>query len=280
MENMLFLQLVYLAVCLSIATIEVLLIVSYKTSKPAVFTTLSDMVSCDLSFVFLTTLYIAAATYLLSSAKIEINPILAFIIAPTATSLVFVIILYLLSKSLVEYFQLRLRVIDLANEYEQEDLLLFIRLTIAFVTMTFTLWIHVVSDVSPLYYFMTEADVTPEALLNIFLVITVSLIVSFVCLIIKFATRNEKRILLGDLKMEEPTKLPIWTYFFGILIMIIFLFSAVASFIINGSVAHCVFRQCIFGFVSTTLPTIIIFKDKKLRKFTFKHVKRKVLYIF
>ncbi len=115
MVTIFYLQFVYLAVCLSIGTVEIYLFVSYKTSKPAVFTTLSDMVSCDLSIAFLTSLYLVAASYLVPSAKNEIRPILAYIIAPTATCMSLIVVLYLFSKCLVEYFQLRLRVVDLAR---------------------------------------------------------------------------------------------------------------------------------------------------------------------
>ncbi len=273
---MLYLQLAYLAVCLSIATLEIYLFVMYKTSKPAIFTTLSDMISCDLCLVFLTILYLAAASYLLPSAKIEIRPFLAYFIAPTGTFLALIIVFYLLCKCLVEYFQLRLRVIDLADEFQQEDLLLFIRLTIVFVSMSFTIWIHVISDVSPLYNFMTETDVTPEALLNSVLVITLSLTVSSVCLILKFITRNEKRILLGEFGKKKYAKLPIWTYFIGILIFIVSLFSLVVSFIVNGSLTHIVFKHFIFGNCACTLPGIIICKDEKLRKFVIKYMKKKL----
>ncbi len=125
---------------------------------------------------------------------------------------------------------------------------------------------------------MTETDVTPEALLNIVLVITLSLTVAFACLILKFITRIEKRILLGhdQLGKEEHAKLPIWTYFIGILIFIVSLFAVVVSFIVNGSVTHIVFKYFIFGNSTIILPFIIICKDYKLRMFTIKHIKKKL----
>ncbi len=278
MVNMLYMQFVYLALCLSIATVEIYLIVCYKTSKPAVFITLSDMVSCDLCLLFLASLYLVSTAFLLASAKLEIRPVLAYIIAPTGTFVTLIIVFYLLCKILVEYFQLRLRVVDLADEYQQEDLLLFIRLTIVFVAISFTVLIHVISGVSPVYYFITETDLTPEALLNFVLVIALSLTVSGVCLILKFVTRNEKRMLLAELGKVEYAKLPFWTYFIGILIIIFVMFSVVVSFIVNTVMVHFVFKNIIFGVCATKLPGIIICKDKKLQVFAIKHIKKKLVF--
>ncbi len=274
--NMLYLQFLYLAVCLSIATVEIYLFVIYKTTKPAVFTTLSDMVSCDLSIIFLTLLYLAAASSLLPYVKIEIRPLLACLFAPTGTCLTLICVFYLFAKSLVEYFQLRLRVVDLAEEYQQEDLLLFVRLTIVFVATSFTVWIHIGSGVSAMYYFMTESDVTPEALLHSFLIMTLSSSFSCVCLILKLVTRNKKGRLLGELRKKEHAKPLICNYYIGILIIFFLLFAVVVSFIINTSMTHFIFTHCVFGICATLLPAFVICQDLKLRKIVFKYLKRKL----
>ncbi len=267
------LQIAYFALCLGISTFLIHLVISFKKSKPSVLITLSDMITCDLSMIFLSLMYVAVASFALKSLDTPVHPFLASVTASSITSQVLAIISYLLVKVTVEYFQIKLRVVDLSDIYRQEDVLLFLRLAILFSVAVLTTWIHVASGQPPTYYYITGKPMAPEALEQAAIVLLLSLAVSTVCLLLKAVTVKEKKILLGSTRLPKQT-IPLWTYFIGTLIIMFVIVTMVGSFIVNDSDVHSILRHFYFGILSVMLPFILISRNRSLRAFAIKRIKQ------
>ncbi len=282
MDYLLLLQCPYLAICIISNTIQISLIISHKKSKPILMVTLSDMVTCDLLVVFRFALYFAIIPFILPLVEFEFRPIFATLNAAGVTCLVLTIVFYILIKFLVEYFQVRLRVVDITEKYQQEDVLLFVRISIAFMVLSLSSWIHITSGLSPLYYYyLIETPVPPKSSSHAVIVVTIILFLSILCLLLKCITRNEKRNLLVQEQEEELSKISIWNYFIGMSIMTITFITLIASLVINDRSVHLIVRHIYYGLFSIILPATIITKDKKLKRYSKKKVQKafKSLYL-
>ncbi len=268
MDYLLLLQCPYLAACIISATIQVCLMISHKKSKPVLMVTLTDMVTCDIWAIFLFSLYFALIPFVLPSVEFEWRPIIATFHAVVVTCLVLTFIFYILIKFLVEYFQVKLRVVDIIDEYKQEDVLQFIRLAIAFMVFSLSTWLHVTSGLSPLYYFTTETPVAPKSARHAVTVLKIIVFLSSTCLVLKFITRNEKRILLGQEREERVRKMSMWNFYLGVSILTFTFVILIGSLTFNGKSAHIVLRYIFYGLFCIVLPATVINRDKNLRRFS------------
>ncbi len=267
LDIVLYLQFTYLSFCLIMASVQICLIIRHKTSKPTVMVTLSDMIVCDLSAVFLLAIYLAAMPFVAPSVKLDLRPVLASFTSVSITCVILTLIFFLLSKILVQYFQVRLRVVDLTDRYKQDDVLRFIRLAITFMVASLSIWIHAMSGKSPVYYYMMEEHFPPKSFCHAAILVMIICSLSLACLLLKCVTYKEKKTLLTNTREDQATKTSICTYFVGVLTIVLIWASLVVTLLLGYRTVHLFLRHIYFGFFSIVLPGIMINKDKSLRKF-------------
>ncbi len=257
---------VLLLACLVSATLQTSLILLYKRSKPTLFVTLSDMMTCDLVYIFLPFMYVAVTVHSITSfeLKVPFEVVLGIGVAFGGINITF--LMYLLSACTVEYIHMRWQAVDLVEDFSQEEVLRFIRIVIAVVVAVMMGWKHYVAGYPPTVFFMSKMPFNNQGFLHAKITVILSLTVSALCLILKYLTLRKKKIILGGDAKLLKNKIPFLSYVSISFLLAFMTVGTIAAYLINDF-THNFAKQIFFIMLGMVFPFITINKDPKLRHF-------------